>query len=253
MRTSETTTAIDVALAAAQGEMKDPAKTKWNPHFKRHYADVQDGLEAVRPVLSKHGIAVVQATSIVDGFVLVTTRLVHKGEWIEGAYPVGAATLAHQTLMGNLTYARRAGMFGLVGIAPDDMDGEETTAAEPAKAQNGTSSQQQRATARSAEKAAAAPIQEAPAHDPQTGEIPQEETDLLEQSASEAVKDEMIAKLETIGKSVTRAKLSVWSKQNKPLKDRLQPQHKKDVELLFKALNVAVVAAEAQQQEGAPA
>jgi hypothetical protein len=131
------------------------------------------------------------------------------------------------------------------------MDGEEAPAAEPARAQNGGGAQQQRAAARSAEKAAQAPIQ-APPHDPQTGEIPEDETDLLEPSASEAVKDEMISKLETIGKAVTRAKLSVWSKQNKPLKDRLQAQHKKEVELVFKALNVAVLAAEAQQ-EGAPA
>ncbi|MEY4932680.1 MAG: hypothetical protein RLZZ403_1000 [Pseudomonadota bacterium] len=242
------------ALSALQGEIADPQKTKWNPHFKSYYADVQAGLEIVRPLLAKHGLAIVQVTGIADGLVIVTTRLLHTtGEWIEGTYPVGSVTTQQQTLMGNLTYARRAGLFGLIGIAPDDMDGEDAPAAEPAKAQNGASSRQQRATARSAEKAAAAPIQEAPAHDPQTGEVQQEPAaDLLEQSASEAVKDEMIAKLETIGKSVTRAKLSVWSKQNKPLKDRLQPQHKKDVELLFKALNVAVVAAEAQQ-EGAPA
>jgi hypothetical protein len=264
MYTSDTTAALDAALAAAQGEMKDPQKTKWNPHFKRHYADVQDGLEAVRPVLSKHGIALMQATSISDGFVFVTTRLAHKGEWVESAYPVGSVTLAHQTLMANLTYARRAGLFGLVGIAPDDMDGEDTSTAAPPKAQSG-GSQQDRAAARSLEKAASAPIQQAPdsgtyrepsgdvPHDPETGEVPQEQ-DLLLPSASEAVKDEMIAKLEQINKTgPTRAKLSVWSKANKPLKDRLQVEHKKDVELIFKALNVAVLQAERQQQEGAPA
>jgi hypothetical protein len=255
MRTSETTAALDAALAAAQGEMKDPEKTKWNPHFKNNYADVQDGLEAVRPTLSKHGIALTQATSIADGFVLVTTRLSHKGEWIESVYPVGAATLQHQTLMANLTYARRAGMFGLVGIAPDDSDGEGTSAAAPAPR---PATQQQRAAARSTEKAAAAPIvaPETSAgdyrdptgdvpHNPETGEITGVVVDLLEPSASEAVKDEMVSKLEKIGKGTfNRQTLSVWSKQNKPYKERLQPEHKKDVELVFKALSAAVKLAE---------
>jgi hypothetical protein len=256
MRTSETTAALDAALAAAQGEIKDPAKTKWNPHFKKHYADVQDGLEAARPVLAKHGISLVQATSIVDGFVIVTSRISHKGEWIEGVYPVGSVTVPQQTLMGNLTYARRAGFFGLVGIAPDDMDGEDAPAAEPAKAQYGHGTQQQRATSRSTEKAAEAPIVDPAAagdyrdptgdvpHDPETGEIPGT-VELLEPSASEAVKDEMVSKLEKIGKGTfDRKTLSVWSKQNKPYKERLQPEHKKDVELVFKALTAAVKLAE---------
>lgn len=249
MMTSETTAALDVALAAAQGEMKDPEKTKWNPHFKKHYADVQDGLAAVRPVLSKHGIGLVQATSILDGFVVVTTRLIHKGEWIESVYPVGAATLQHQTLMGNLTYARRAGLFGLVGIAPDDMDGEETIAAAPPQA---AASRQQRATARSLEKASNAPLPEVPPedyreasgdvpHDAQTGEI--EQPELLPPSESEAVRDDMLAKLEKLSKTMTKGSLQVWARQNRPLKEKLQPEHAKDVNLVFRAMETALRAA----------
>ncbi len=257
------------ALSAFQGEIADPQKTKWNSHFKTHYADVQAGLEIVRPLLAKHGLAIVQVTDIMDGLVTVTTRLLHTtGEFITGVYPVGSVTLQQQQLMANLTYARRAGLFGMLGIAPDDADGEGTSTAAPAKAppkaQNG-GSQQERAAARSLEKAASAPIQQAldsgtyrePSgdvpHDPETGEVPQEQ-DLMLPSASEAVKDEMVNKLEQISKTgPTRAKLSVWSKANKPLKDRLQPEHRKDVELVFKALNVAVLQAERQQQERAPA
>lgn len=255
MQTSTTTAKLDAALAAAQGELTDPAKTKWNPHLKSHYADVQAGLEVIRPVLSKHGIAVVQATSITDGFVIVTTRLAHKGEWIESVYPVGPASTAHQTLMANLTYARRAGLFGLVGVAPDDADGEGTTQAGP---KPGAQSQQQRAAARSLEKAANAPIPQpagdfpgdTPAHNPETGEVVE---DLLPHSESEAAAAGMIDKLESMSRKgqANRANLGVWARSNAPLKKRLQPQHAKDVTLVFDALVVAVRQAEKLAKEAA--
>lgn len=240
---------IYAALSAFQGEIADPAKTKWNPHFKSFYADVQAGLEIARPLLAKHGLAVLQITAIEGDMVVVRTRLAHaSGEWIEGTYPVAAVGLAQQQMMGNLTYARRAGLFGMLGIAPDDADGEGTTTAGPAP-RGGGSAQQQRATARSLEKAASAPMPSAPAgdvpHDPETGEV----ENMLLPSESEAVKDEMISKLQKMSANASRHSLQVWARANGPLKNRLQPEHKVEVELVFKALKAAVQAAVQTGQE----
>lgn len=128
MQTSDRTEAIDVALAAAQAEIRNPAKNHKNPHFKNKYADLTDGLDVIRPTLSKHGIAVIQATAFVDGFVTLVTRLAFKGQWYQSTWPLGPAGNQQQLGAAN-TYARRYSLFALVGVAgDDDADGQEVAA-----------------------------------------------------------------------------------------------------------------------------
>lgn len=131
---SEQTNEINAALAKAQGEIKNPAKNHTNPHFKTKYADLTDGLDVIRPTLSKHGIAIIQMTDVVDGFVVVFTRLAHtSGQYYESRYPVDVAG-NHQKLGGSLTYAKRQALFAICGVAgDDDSDGNEATEATPAK------------------------------------------------------------------------------------------------------------------------
>ena len=50
---------IAEALSAAQAELTDPPKDSVNPHFKSRYADLATVLKTVRPVLARHGIALV--------------------------------------------------------------------------------------------------------------------------------------------------------------------------------------------------
>lgn len=263
MQTSDSCDQIYAALAAAQGEMVDPLKTKYNPHFKTNYADVQAGLEAIRPVLSKHQIAVIQATSMEhlsmeEGMVVltlvVTTRLVHSsGQWVQGVYPVATVGTTHQQMMANLTYARRAGLFGLVGIAPDDEDGNQTGNAGPKD--NGA--RQQQAAQRSVERAK---MPEAPEpdtrgagdyrdptgdvpHNPETGEIAQS-VPLLTDAESRSTADAMLDKLSKIAREPKRSTLQVWARGNKPLKDRLQPAHRAEVEAVVAGIKTAIKAAE---------
>jgi hypothetical protein len=129
MNTSEQINELASALAKAQGEIQNPSKDKVNPHFKSRYADIADGLVAVRPVLSKHGLSVVQATDIAeDGSVILRTRLMHaSGQWLESLYPVGRLT-KHMELGASMTYAKRQALFAMVGVAgdTDDMDGTDT-------------------------------------------------------------------------------------------------------------------------------
>ena len=122
MNTSDTIGAISAALAKAQAELKNPPKNKTNPHFKSKYVDLSDGLDEIRKTLGKHQVAFIQGPMVVDGMVLLHTRLVHSsGEWIESIYPVSGLD-KHQAMGSAMTYARRYTIFSMVGVAGEDDD-----------------------------------------------------------------------------------------------------------------------------------
>ena len=127
MRTSEQIEEIAGALAKAQAEVKNPSFNRINPHFKSKYADLGEVLSAVRPALSKHGIAIMQMTDVTDTGIVLHTRLTHtSGQWIEGVYPVSPMG-THQQMGAALTYAKRQALSAIVGVAgEDDTDGEDT-------------------------------------------------------------------------------------------------------------------------------
>jgi len=129
-------------LIAAQQEFPTIRKdntanvpTKSGGSFKYTYADLADILDAVRPVLHKHNFALVQATDVENGDMLVITRLHHtSGESVVGRYPVRCANPSNpQDVGGALTYARRYALMALLGLAAEDDDAQ--TASRPAPSQ----------------------------------------------------------------------------------------------------------------------
>jgi hypothetical protein len=142
-RSSESIAALAAALAKAQIELSNPGKslvgsieTSRGGSGDRlfRYAPLSSGLEIVRKTLGQHEIATVQTTAIdqAAGIVNLTTMLAHSsGEWIASDWPVCAiADTATPRRMGAaLTYARRYGLFTLVGIAgEDDLDAPDLVA-----------------------------------------------------------------------------------------------------------------------------
>jgi hypothetical protein len=134
---SQSIGAIAAALAKAQAELTNPEKsllaTIRSPIASEgersfRYASLASGLDIVRKVLGKHGIAIVQTTAIDREAALIrlTTVLAHSsGEWLSSDWPVcGVGETAAPHKMGAaLTYARRYALFTLVGIAgEDDLD-----------------------------------------------------------------------------------------------------------------------------------
>ena len=128
---------LAAALAKAQGELVNPEKSliakipvdrRGGTEQTFRYAPLSSGLDIVRKILGQHEIATVQTTSIdqTAGMVNLTTVLAHSsGEWIASDWPVcGISETATPHRMGAaLTYARRYGLFTLVGIAgEDDLD-----------------------------------------------------------------------------------------------------------------------------------
>ena len=134
MRTSESIKEIATALATAQSEIENASKTSSNPHFKSKYADLAEVLNTARPVLAKHGIAVVQGPSFDSGIASVTTRLCHKsGEWIESVASAPVSKSDPQGVGSATTYLRRYSLAALCGIAQEDDDGNAATRQAPAR------------------------------------------------------------------------------------------------------------------------
>lgn len=134
---SETIASLASALAKAQAELVNPAKTltgrndRWGTGREGRtyrYAPLSAGLDIVRQTLCRHELAVLQTTHVEreGGLVVLTTTLAHgSGEWIAASWPVcRVGDLDHPQAMGAaLTYARRYGLFTLMGIAgEDDLD-----------------------------------------------------------------------------------------------------------------------------------
>ena len=126
---------VYAALAAAQMEMGKALKDSNNPAFKSKYADLASVMDACMPALNRHGIAVFQPTVDDDSGRYVKTILAHSsGEVIECRVPLIVNKNDMQGYGSAVTYARRYGLMGMAGIAPEDDDGDAAAKAPPPKA-----------------------------------------------------------------------------------------------------------------------
>lgn len=121
---------LAAALTAAQNDLPAIAKDATNPHFKSRFASLGAIIEAVRPVLAKHKLAIVQGATLpesdanakVTGF-SVETMLVHEsGEWICATLPVPLAKADPQGAGAAMTYGRRYGLSALLSLNTDEDD-----------------------------------------------------------------------------------------------------------------------------------
>jgi hypothetical protein len=116
-------TGINAALVACLGELRNVAKNAVNPHFKNRYASLDAILDAARPVLSKHGLALSQEPVFQDGLAGVITRIIHTGgESRESTLLLPLRDQSAQGVGSALTYARRYAVSSVLGIAADDDD-----------------------------------------------------------------------------------------------------------------------------------
>lgn len=124
MLTSDSITKIMPAFIKAQGNFAKALKTSTNPHFKSKYVALDGVIDAVAAPLREQGIAIMQMTDVEDARTVLVTRLIHEsGEWLGSRYPVHPVKADPQGEGSALTYARRYALMALVGIAPEDDDG----------------------------------------------------------------------------------------------------------------------------------
>jgi hypothetical protein len=108
MERSESLNELAAALNAAQAEIEDAAKAKANPAFR-----------------SKYGLSVAQfCEPSPEGTLMLTTMLLHKsGQFLAGTAMLPLAKADPQGYGSALTYARRYGLAAMVGVCPEDDDG----------------------------------------------------------------------------------------------------------------------------------
>lgn len=113
------------AFIKAQKEMGRAIKATQNSHFKSQYADLSSVREACIPALNDNGFAVMQTNGVDDaGNEFVDTIFTHEtGESFQNRIHLRIGKNDMQGYGSAITYARRYGLMGLSGLAPEDDDG----------------------------------------------------------------------------------------------------------------------------------
>ncbi len=139
------------ALSKTQSEIKGAIMDSENPFFKSKYADLTSVWEACRKPLTDNGLAVIQTGVCLSEHperVAIETTLVHaSGEWMSGIISARPVKDDPQSLGSCVTYLRRYSLSALVGICPEDDDGnaatQGTNSKEPPKKANEPAKQEQ--------------------------------------------------------------------------------------------------------------
>ena len=113
------------ALIKAQSEMGVAIKSAINPHFKSKYADLQSVVDATMAAFHANGFAVLQKSGKDDLGHFVNTQIMHSsGSAFSSNVYLELNKKDMQAVGAAITYARRYGLLGMAGIAPEDDDGE---------------------------------------------------------------------------------------------------------------------------------
>lgn len=112
------------ALARAQAECQNVVMNKVNPHFRSKYADLSAVRDAIIPIFSKHGIAIIQAphNDSFGGFNLETRLLHESGGEMMFSFPLPSDTANMQKIGSAISYARRYTLSAIAGIASEEDD-----------------------------------------------------------------------------------------------------------------------------------
>lgn len=117
------------ALVKAQKEMGAVVKNANNPHLKSKYADLGAVLDACQTALHSNGFAIMQPCGKDEFGAFVDTVLAHEsGETLTSRVYLVVGKNDMQGVGSAITYARRYGLLGMTGLAPEDDDGEATKA-----------------------------------------------------------------------------------------------------------------------------
>ena len=107
------------AIAAAKSEIQPLTKDSTNPFFNSKYFDINSLLANVEPILTKHGLLVLQPLKRGE----VTTQIVHveSGESIDSSVELPSISDPQKT--GScITYFRRYTLSSLLGLQAEDDD-----------------------------------------------------------------------------------------------------------------------------------
>jgi hypothetical protein len=117
---------ISVALNKFNEEISRISKDAVNPHFRNKYATLDKIIDEIRPILSKHGLSVIQFPSGDGERLSLSTMLLHtSGEYIESPPLIMKPVKNDPQGIGSCTtYARRYGICAVLNLnTGEDDDG----------------------------------------------------------------------------------------------------------------------------------
>ncbi len=125
MNKSEDISKLATALSKAQSEIKGAIKDSENPFFRSQYADLHSCWEAVREPLGANGLSVTQLVGkYEEKCINVETILMHtSGQWISGESSLPVSKADAHGAGSAITYSRRYGLAGIIGLVQIDDDG----------------------------------------------------------------------------------------------------------------------------------
>lgn len=121
---------LAAALVKAQAVMDGAKKKATNPHFDRKYADLSSVWDAIREPLTTNDLCIVQFPRTSGNGVEIETTMIHgkTGQYMRDVLWVPCSKNDAQGLGSAITYGRRYSLMSIVGIAPEDDDGNAAVA-----------------------------------------------------------------------------------------------------------------------------
>jgi len=125
MEQSQTIGELSKALSKVQAVLEGAKLDSENPFFRSKYSDLTSIWAACRKPLADNGLSVIQTCqSETADMVIVETMLCHtSGEWVRGKLAMKPVKSDPQGVGSCITYARRYSLAAIVGVAPEDDDG----------------------------------------------------------------------------------------------------------------------------------
>lgn len=125
LKMSEQIGELAAAMSKAQAVMEGASKGKVNPAFKSKYADLASVWDACRDALTSNGLAVMQFPGeMVDNRMTMTTVITHSGgQWMSDTLSIPLTKVDAQGYGSATSYARRYALAAVVGVCPEDDDG----------------------------------------------------------------------------------------------------------------------------------
>jgi len=115
---------LAAAFSKAQGEMNNPMFDSINPHFRSQYASLAAVRNSVVPVLSKHGLSIMQPLTTTESGVRCGVILMHSSGEIMEFEPmeVPATKMDAQGFVSAATYAKRTTLQAIACVVGDGDD-----------------------------------------------------------------------------------------------------------------------------------
>lgn len=125
MEKSESILNLVKALVEVQKTNLFALTDKDNPYFNSKYADLSSVWAVIRKPLTDNNLCVIQTPEVSDNGVIIETILIHtSGEYISNKLLIKLEKNTPQGVGSAITYGRRYALVSIIGISPEDDDGE---------------------------------------------------------------------------------------------------------------------------------